>query len=483
VETETPRDPRTVDTCKSVLAGLLECSDPVKVLKIARLFKPDFSGIRELDAVLDSLGTLASDGLVVKMAGDFPLAALLTSRHGGEEKDWRLILDQLHDFAVFESTLDWWVARACEERVKWKGAKLGAAALNGIQAGEIYGLVESLSRDAADLKSFNSAGPLADLAEKLSLPEEPVQFLIQDLAELGASSLFSAKAKTFKSTMLVNAGLCVASGRPFAGKFQTSAGPVLHLDGELGETRTLRLYRRLGRGEGIDVVQLARNGLLHYLDLAKPGSQRDPAEWVRIIREKSISLVILDPVVSFYGGDENDATAVRAWWNSAVQPMQSAGAAVALVHHSRKGSQLVADNVSDSVRGSGDWRGAPDLCADIRPDPKNRHLLRVEVSGSRLSSEPPPFYLRVEEHDGGQRIVFAGEPESAIGKTLAAAEAIQDLLNVAGDGGLPRPSILEALEERFAHRTVCDALLAIKERGDVETRRVGRTMVYQRVLR
>lgn len=322
----------------------------------------------------------------------------------------------------------------------------------------------------------------ADLTALLTEPVRPVVTLVEGLIEAGAASLGSGPPKSFKSTAAIAMGLAVASGTDFAGHFKTVKAPFLHIDAEMGIRRTLTLYRRLAVAEGIDLIGLAREGSLHYLDATRPGPGRDPRAWARIVRERRIGLVLLDPAVALFSGEENSATEVRTWWNTHVGPLIDEGAGVEIVHHTRKGSAHIEDSAADSARGSGDWRGAPDLHFGIRAAPGDRRLLRVEVTGSRLGPEPAPFYLRVEDHEGGQRIRWAGEAQEAVGKGIAIADAIVALLERAGDGEMPRQAIIETLSQSdYAERTIEDSLSLLKKRGLVDTRKQGKGTFYRRL--
>jgi hypothetical protein len=358
------------------------------------------------------------------------------------------------------------LVRAASDGVGSEAIEEQLAALNEV-ARRSWGRVLVLERD--------------ELVERLVHPEDPGAAVVEGLAECGAASLGSGPPKMWKTTLGVSAGLSVASGVSFAGRFKTEQRPFLHVDGEMGQRRALTLWRCLARGEGIDVVRLARDGLLNYLNATRPGPAREPRAWVQLVRERGVGLVLMDPTIAFFVGDENAAPEVRAWWSAAVRPLLDEGAAVMVLHHTRKGSPLLADSAADSARGSGDWRGAPDLHFGLKCEPGDRRLLRVEVTGSRLGPEPPPFFLRVEDHEGGKRLRWAGEAQEAIGKTAAAADAIEAMTERAGDGGVPRKVILETLSPRFAERTVEDALSLVRERRSVEARRVGREMVYRRV--
>ncbi len=357
------------------------------------------------------------------------------------------------------------------------------ATRNGAHPGEgresIRLAAQSLARALGDMD--RPAAEPVDLAARLSEPERPSPAAIDGLVEFGAGSLGSGSPKSWKSTICAAAGLCVAAGKDFADRFRTVQAPFLHIDAELGERRCVELYRRLGRGEDLDVAQLARKGLFLYLNATHQGPAREAGAWTRIVRERGVGLVLLDPAVALFEGDENLATDVRRWWGVAVRPLLDEGAAVLIVHHSRKASPFVGDNASDAARGSGDWRGAPDLHFGLRCEPGDRRLVRLEVTGSRLGPEPAPFFLRVEDFNGGQRIRWAGEPEETLGKTVAAADAIEELVERAGDGGMPRQVILQALGQKYPTRTLEDALSLVRKRGDVEVRKTGKAAVYRRV--
>jgi hypothetical protein len=348
---------------------------------------------------------------------------------------------------------------------------------NGAVPGAMRKVMEQI-REAEE--AFAPAVELPDFAALLDAPETPPKTCIEGLSEFGAASLTSGPPGAWKTTIAAAKGLCVAGGHPFAGRLETQQAPVLHVDGEMGETRLVSLYRRLARGEGIDSADLVRRGLLHYLPATGAGPGRDPRTWERLVRERSIGLVILDSAVALYAGDENSSTEVRAWWERSVRPLLDLGAAVEVLHHDRKGSAMIPDSPMTSTRGSGDWRGAPDVHAVVRCEAGDHHLVRVEVTKSRLDSEPAPFCLRVEKGWGLLRVRWAGEARDTVGKTVEASTAIEAMLEAAGPEGMLRRAVLESLKDKYAVRTIEDALSLVKSHAGVTQTREGMQVRYRK---
>lgn len=350
---------------------------------------------------------------------------------------------------------------------------------NGAVPGAMREVLEQIRKAEETLAP---AVELPDMAALLAAPEAPAPTCIEGLAEFGAASLTSGPPGTWKTTIAAAMGLCVASGKPFGGRLETKQAPVLHIDAEMGERRLINLYRRVGLGEDIDPADLARKGFLHYLSATGSGPGRDPKAWERIVRERMIGFVILDPVVALFGGDENKSTEVRQWWENAIRPLLDLGAAVGVQHHDRKGSVLMPDSPTTSSRGSGDWRGAPDLHAVVRCEPGDHHLVRLEVTKSKLGPEPAPFCLRIEQEGARLRVRWVGEAQETIGKTVEARNAIVSMLEAAGPVGMLRQAVLKALAGKFAERTIEEALSLVRQSSKVTATSEGKQIRYRAAL-
>ena len=172
-------------------------------------------------------------------------------------------------------------------------------------------------------------------------------------------------------------------------------------------------------------------------------------------------LLVLDPLASAYGGNENDRGAVRSFLGSWDAWARQTDCTILIVAHPPKG------NGGDDGRysGSTDWRNAVRSFLHLdRPDgePNAATLIADKVS---YGPSPPPIELR----DWVWWRAIATE-DATRAKEQAAdmlADDIVDLLRK--DGPLAQADILDRLQGR--HTTIRDALRRlVAEKRITETR-------------
>jgi hypothetical protein len=166
---------------------------------------------------------------------------------------------------------------------------------------------------------------------------------------------------------------------------------------------------------------------------------------VEFVKQQEIVLVIIDPLANAWPvTDENDATQVIA----ALQPLRAinaAGAAVLLLHHTRKseGSEGLAS------RGSSALPGYVDIVAELRRyDPARLDDRRRTLTGlSRYDETPTELVLGYEPEKGltvigTKREATAADRVSVALAVLAANPGLtpgEILEKWPADGGIPAP--------------------------------------------
>jgi hypothetical protein len=155
-----------------------------------------------------------------------------------------------------------------------------------------------------------------------------------------------------KSTVATALGYCISKGIEFAGH-KCSKRPVLILDRENGIDVLQERFARLGiENEGGPIVWGA------WLECEAPS----PAAGVMLdwtSRTDPKPVIIVDSAIAFLEGDENSATAVRAFM-SQMRQLANLDAAVILLHHSGKAE------TSKDYRGSSDFKGSIDVGFNVR---------------------------------------------------------------------------------------------------------------------
>lgn len=190
--------------------------------------------------------------------------------------------------------------------------------------------------------------PLYSVRDLLELKDDPNRWIIQDMIPKQGRVLVYGKGSTFKSALVFDLCLSIASGMRFMERLPVirTFGPVVLLSTE-GSIYTnsgrLTAYMR-SRNLAPDAVQL------HYgqrpIQIRKP----EGLETVRrIVDTIHPVLIVFDPFVSFYGGNENDSEEMAKFTeglNEIVNPPEGSGrtgTTVLIIHHANK---------KDDIRGS-----------------------------------------------------------------------------------------------------------------------------------
>jgi GTPase SAR1 family protein len=174
--------------------------------------------------------------------------------------------------------------------------------------------------------------------------------------------------------------------------------PVLVLDRENPRPVALDRMNRLG---------LADSPLLRWYggwngEIPAPAS-REVLEWVRSCDTKP--LIIIDSLIAFLGGDENDASVMRGFMNGARQ-LTDLGATVVTIHHDGKST------TAQDFRGSSDFKAALDQAFHITNITSDGKLDRLSLrcyksrygfSGSLIYNYAGGLFLRDERVDAPAR--------------------------------------------------------------------------------
>lgn len=180
--------------------------------------------------------------------------------------------------------------------------------------------------------------------EFLSTPLQPPRWQVDKFWTLSSLGLVAGEPKAYKSILVTDLALSVASLRPFLDKYIVlEPGPVLYIneenDAALVQDRIFKMaaHKRLLVKSG-DVYTL--RDIPFYVQ-NNEGFQLDDPDWRRAVEvyleKHKISLLILDPFYMMLGeADENDASEVRPMlqWLSSLR--QRYGCSVLLVHHYNK---------------------------------------------------------------------------------------------------------------------------------------------------
>jgi hypothetical protein len=215
-----------------------------------------------------------------------------------------------------------------------------------------FGVGKDRGKDPTDDPYGDGIRTIGDLPCVSNMPQIPIRYVLDGVFAKGAISIVVGPSGCGKTTLLTAIAGAVADGKPFAG-LNTSQAPVLHLDRENGlaivqerlsrvRVRTSSRYKIWGGWAG--------NGAPYF-------DAKILEEFV--VESDPKPLIIVDSLVAFHPGNENDAGETRAYFN-VLRRLANLGAAIVLLHHNGKAES------AQKYRGSSDIEAAADIAYAVR---------------------------------------------------------------------------------------------------------------------
>jgi len=206
-------------------------------------------------------------------------------------------------------------------------------------------------------QSGSGAGKaIADLPSIREYGGAAIEYLREPELPKGAVIAFTGDSGSGKSTVLLS----------WAAEISAAGTPVLILDRDNPISVIVERFDRLG---------IVDDRMLKYWGgwLPVPAPQPDDPEvvaWVKSCEPRP--LVIVDCMVAFHGGDENDAGETRAFMRRC-RMLADLGATVVVIHHDGK-----ADSAKD-YRGSSDFKAAVDAAFHVTNIGSNGRLGKLHL--------------------------------------------------------------------------------------------------------
>jgi hypothetical protein len=213
---------------------------------------------------------------------------------------------------------------------------------------------------------------IEDIPSVVACASAEVSWLVERMMAQGTVNVLTSEPGAGKTTVGLALADAVARGVPFAG-MKTVRRPALVLDRENSAAFVADVLKRLRATDG--------NGLWIWggwlpEQAPYPGSGI-VMTWV--LSRDPKPLIVVDSLIAFHGGDENDASETRSYLQQC-RRLADLGATVLLHHHSGKGE------TSQDYRGSSDIKASADACFKLSNlGPSNRiERLRIKPFKSRF---------------------------------------------------------------------------------------------------
>jgi hypothetical protein len=269
-----------------------------------------------------------------------------------------------------------------------KGLKLSSdknQSMEGILT-ELQGEVQNAAQGS---RLNSSLPPIEEVGEFLARDIDVPPELIEGLLHQGSKMLISSGSKSYKTFLLLDLALSVASGMPFLG-LPTKKSKVLYVNLELQEPFAQKRLKAILRAKGLaDVSGMEILNLRgHACDIEKLSQQV-----LSHISEGEFGLVVIDPIYKLYGDrDENSVSHVTSLMNLLECICRVGNVALVFAAHQTKGNQAGKESI-DRISGSGAFARDVD-CGLILTAHDEAKCYTAEASILRNLPPLSPFVVR-----------------------------------------------------------------------------------------
>lgn len=291
-----------------------------------------------------------------------------------------------------------------------------------------------------------SSGPrlhlpeIEDICDLLAEPADLPPDVIAGLLSKGGKMVVGGGSKSFKTWILTDCALSVATGADWLG-CATRKGKVLYINLEIQRGYFRNRAESIGRAKAVS----ASAGMLEVWNLR--GYAADLSTLIEEIKKRvgqRYDLIIVDPIYKVLGGrDENAAGDIAGLLNELERLAVESGAAVAFGAHFSKGNQAGKESI-DRIGGSGVFARDPDsILVLTRHEEEDAFTLEATL---RNHAPLDPFVVRWNF----PLMVRDGSLDPAKLKQTGGRQKLHDseeLLGVLGDKELTHGQWLEAAKD------------------------------------
>lgn len=357
-------------------------------------------------------------------------------------------------------------------------AELQAAATNGASAEDLARMFRSYSKKMEGVLAAAAGIRAIDIAAALSGEVPPVPWIASGWLGEGDVVIFGGEWATGKSLIALDLSLSVASGLPWMGKIPVERpGPVLYVDEENNARNVNRRVARMIRGREIDPKTADQLPLTY---LTKNNFRLDTPRGLSGVRSemdaRRPTLVILDSLIRFHGGEENSNSDNAAFFGEAITPLATAyNCAFVILDHMRKpGKDDELHDTGHRIRGAGDKSGVADGVWTVEGD-RETNSRTFSCRKNRWEDSLPPQLTTQWEVSDDDTAAWINCSDAVLGAEVT-------ILRLLGDApsGLLATALFEGCKARgVPARTATRAAVKMRERGAIEYRREpGRRVRY-----
>lgn len=321
--------------------------------------------------------------------------------------------------------------------------------------------------DEAAVNSWQHPCTLAQAFES----RPPIQFVIEELFSVPSLSIVYGLPGEFKSMLLMDAALAVASGQDWLPSEERGARlprktmqvPVFWYDFDNGKRRCDERFEALARARGIsEDVHVP----FYYLSIPKPPLDASSPEILTnylspLIKQKDIQFVCIDNLATISGDADENSVEMANVMSHLRTLVERLNIACVVIHHMRKGSSSTADtHPGESLRGHSSINAAVDLALQVRRTETRITIKSTKSRGADVEPFAAEFRYTSPKDGELETASFVGVRVTGRGKggDDGIKAAIMELIEAAGPQN--QTEIVEtAKEQDWAGKTKINNIL------------------------
>lgn len=332
---------------------------------------------------------------------------------------------------------------------------------------------ESLSLNAYLIAQHALEHPITPADEFLKEDLPKSKWSINKFVRSSGITLWVGIGGVGKTTIVYSAIKAIANGERWLDQFDTNPGRILILDKENEDIDIQNSLRALEAGSpNIFLYRTTRD--FQFLD--DKAELTEEALYLRAYcEENKIDIIVLDSLVDFFLGDENQATYAALNLNAWLRTFPGKG--VWPIHHENKEIPNQKRAASMRIRGSSHlFNGAQGVVSFSMIDETTPERIKVEHTKVRGARKVKPFeidmVIKPDPENEGETIITGfknmGEVQETKLKADQTKEAILDFLEKNLEVKYRGKEIAAALAPTYSERTVQTCLPELRAKGLVK---------------
>jgi hypothetical protein len=321
---------------------------------------------------------------------------------------------------------------------------------------------------AIDRSSSDAPAPLTVIrASALQTASSRRPWLVESLWCAEAVGVIGGMPKCGKTTLALEMAVSVASATPCLGTFPVhSPGSAMLYAAEDSAASLRTRLEILARSHNLDIERLdVRVIIADSLRLDRPDDQQRLEVTLSVHRP---ALLVLDPLIRLHHLDENQSAPMAALLEYLRNLQRKTGAAVALVHHTRKNVSPAA-GAGYTLRGSSDVYAWLDSLLYLR-----KHQNQLTLSAEHRTAPPfGPIALELAQSENAGTHLRIASPLTAAPTQDTLADRILDIL-AASNKPLTADNLRSRLQVR--NQRLVEALRQLFSQGKVQRLPQGYTL-------